>query len=147
MKKHTFIVASAMLIIVILSFLFFKGGEMSWNILLAVVPAGILSAGILDAHRNIVKNNCTKASAWLYGFEVIFPFIWIGVCSVVGLMPLTTLAIFLTLPIAIACAQSMKFSLTGGTGVIADLDVRTAKLQILFSILLSAAFVAGKFIS
>jgi hypothetical protein len=41
----------------------------------------------------------------------------------------------------------MKFSLTGGAGVIADLDVRTANLQLLFSLLLTAAFIVGKFIA
>jgi len=87
-----------------------------------------------------------RFSAWLYGFEVIFPFIWVGVCSIIGIMPLTTLAIFLTLPIAIACAQTMMHSLTGGAGVISDLDVRTANLQLMFSALLTIAFIVGKFI-
>ena len=134
-------------------------GAIDWNVLLIALPVGLITDGIL--HSNNTRDMLTdkragiktmamslgnKVSAWLYGFEVIFPFIWIGVCSVIGFMPLTTLAIFLTLPIAIACAQTMKFSLTGGAGVIADLDVRTANLQLLFSLLLTAAFVVGKFI-
>lgn len=135
-------------------------GAIDWNVLLIALPVGLITDGIL--HSNNTRDMLTdkragiktmamslgnNVSAWLYGFEVIFPFIWIGVCSITGLMPLTTLAIFLTLPIAIACAQSMKFSLTGGAGVIADLDVRTANLQLLFSLLLTAAFIVGKFIA
>ena len=61
-------------------------------------------------------------------------------------MPLTTIIVFLTLPVAIACAQTMKNSIEGGVGVIADLDVRTANLQLIFSVLLTAAFIIGKFI-
>lgn len=134
-------------------------GAIDWNVLWVALPIGLITDGIL--HSNNTRDVLTdkragittlamglgsKLSAWLYGFEVIFPFIWIEVCSIIGIMPLTTLAIFLTLPIAIACAQTMKHSLTGGAGVIADLDVRTANLQLMFSVLLTLAFVVGKFI-
>lgn len=134
-------------------------GAIDFDVLWIALPVGLITDGIL--HCNNTRDMLTdkragistmamklgnKASAWLYGFEVIFPFIWIGVCSIVGIMPLTTLAIFLTLPIAIACAQTMLNSLSGGAGMIADLDVRTANLQLLFSVLLTAAFIAGRFI-
>lgn len=134
-------------------------GAIDFDVLWIALPVGLITDGIL--HCNNTRDMLTdkragistmamklgnKASAWLYGFEAIFPFIWIGVCSIVGIMPLTTLAIFLTLPIAIACAQTMLNSLSGGAGMIADLDVRTANLQLLFSVLLTAAFIAGRFI-
>lgn len=134
-------------------------GAIDFDVLWIALPVGLITDGIL--HCNNTRDMLTdkragistmamklgnKASAWLYGFEVIFPFIWIGVCSIAGIMPLTTLAIFLTLPIAIACAQTMLNSLSGGAGMIADLDVRTANLQLLFSVLLTAAFIAGRFI-
>jgi len=134
-------------------------GAIEWSVLWIALPVGLITDGIL--HSNNTRDVLTdkragittmamglgsKLSALLYGFEVIFPFIWIGVCSIAGIMPLTTLAIFLTLPVAIACAQTMKHSLTGGAGVIADLDVRTANLQLMFSVLLTLALVVGKFI-
>ena len=134
-------------------------GAIEWSVLWIALPVGLIIDGIL--HSNNTRDVLTdkragittmamglgsKLSALLYGFEVIFPFIWIGVCSIAGIMPLTTLAIFLTLPVAIACAQTMKHSLTGGAGVIADLDVRTANLQLMFSVLLTLALVVGKFI-
>ena len=87
-----------------------------------------------------------KISAWIYGFEVIFPFVWIGACSIIGIMPLSTIIVFLTLPVAIGCAQTMKNSIDGGAKMIADLDVRTANLQLFFSVLLTIAFAVGKFI-
>lgn len=134
-------------------------GAIDWSVLWIALPVGLITDGILHSNntRDVITDKRagittmamglgSRFSAWLYGFEVIFPFIWVGVCSIIGIMPLTTLAIFLTLPIAIACAQTMMHSLTGGAGIIADLDVRTANLQLLFSVLLTIAFVVGKFI-
>lgn len=134
-------------------------GAIDWSVLWIALPVGLITDGILHSNntRDVITDKRAgittmamglgnRFSAWLYGFEVIFPFIWVGVCSIIGIMPLTTLAIFLTLPIAIACAQTMMHSLTGGAGVISDLDVRTANLQLFFSVLLTIAFIAGKFI-
>ena len=146
MRKHTFIAALMMPVIVILSYLFFTGGEIKWDLLLAGVPVGFMTAAIFHSHRRIARNSCTKASAWIYGFEVIFPFIWVGICTIIGLMPLATIAVFLTLPIAIACAQSMNNSLTSPE-IYTDLSARTANLQTLFSILLTIALIIGKFIA
>ena len=87
-----------------------------------------------------------KASVGLYVFEILFPYLWVGVCSVIGIMPLTAFAIILTLPIAITCVKTMMRSLTEGFGVIAELDMKTAQLQLAFSLLLTISMVIGKFI-
>ncbi|MBQ2875348.1 MAG: prenyltransferase [Bacteroidales bacterium] len=138
---------------------FVTTGAIDWSILLIALPVGLITDGIL--HSNNTRDTLTdkragiktmamglghKASAILYGFEVIFPFVWIGVLSIMGLLPLTTIAIFLTLAVAIGCAKTMMHSLEGGSGVIADLDVRTANLQLMFSALLTLAFIVAKFI-
>lgn len=138
---------------------FVTTGAIDWNILLIALPVGLITDGIL--HSNNTRDTLTdkragiktmamglghKASAILYGFEVIFPFVWIGVLSIMGLLPLTTIVIFLTLAVAIGCAKTMMHSLEGGSGVIADLDVRTANLQLMFSALLTLAFIVAKFI-
>lgn len=138
---------------------FVTTGAIDWSILLIALPVGLITDGIL--HSNNTRDTLTdkragiktmamglghKASAILYGFEVIFPFVWIGVLSIIGLLPLTTIAIFLTLAVAIGCAKTMMHSLEGGSGVIADLDVRTANLQLMFSALLTLAFIVAKFI-
>ena len=85
-------------------------------------------------------------SAWFYGFEMIFPFIWIAVLSLTGILPYTTVLIFLTLPVAIACSKTMMNSIEGGVQMIGDLDVRTANLQLMFSIILTIGLIAGRFI-
>lgn len=138
---------------------FVTTGAIDWSILLIALPVGLITDGIL--HSNNTRDTLTdkragiktmamglghKASAILYGFEVIFPFVWIGVLSIIGLLPLTTIVIFLTLAVAIGCAKTMMHSLEGGSGVIADLDVRTANLQLMFSALLTLAFIVAKFI-
>lgn len=138
---------------------FVTTGAIDWSILLIALPVGLITDGIL--HSNNTRDTRTdkragiktmamglghKASAILYGFEVIFPFVWIGVLSIMGLLPLTTIVIFLTLAVAIGCAKTMMHSLEGGSGVIADLDVRTANLQLMFSALLTLAFIVAKFI-
>ena len=138
---------------------FVTTGAIDWSVLLIALPVGLITDGIL--HSNNTRDTITdrragiktmamglghKASAILYGFEVIFPFVWIGALSIVGLLPLTTIAIFLTLAVAIGCAKTMMHSLEGGSGVIADLDVRTANLQLMFSALLTLAFIIAKFI-
>ena len=88
----------------------------------------------------------TKVSALLYGFEMIFPYVWIGVLSIIGILPVSTVFIFLTLPVAIGCAKTMKNSVTGGTAMIADLDVRTANLQLMFSVILTVTLIVARFI-
>ena len=138
---------------------FVTTGAIDWSVLLIALPVGLITDGIL--HSNNTRDTLTdrragiktmamglghKASAILYGFEVIFPYVWIGVLSIIGLLPLTTIVIFLTLAVAIGCAKTMMHSLEGGSGVIADLDVRTANLQLMFSALLTVAFIVAKFI-
>jgi len=134
-------------------------GAIDWSVLWIAVPVGLITDGILHSNntRDIASDGVaqirtmamglgTKASAWLYSFEVIFPYAWIAVCSIAGLMPLSTIIIFLTLPVAMGCSRTMMKSIKGGSDIIADLDVRTANLQLLFSALLSVALIVDKFI-
>ena len=134
-------------------------GAIDWNVLLIALPVGLITDGIL--HSNNTRDMVTdkraeiktmamglgkKISAFLYGFEVIFPFVWVGILSILGYMPVGTVIIFLTLPIAIGCAKTMKNSVTGGPALIADLDVRTANLQLLFSTLLTISLIISRFL-
>ena len=52
----------------------------------------------------------------------------------------------MTLPVAIGNARVMMKSLTAGVEMIADLDVKTANLQMLFSILLTLSLAVAKFL-
>lgn len=134
-------------------------GFIDWNVLYIALPVGLITDGILHSNntRDMRTDACAgittmamsmgpKAAAWLYGFEMIFPYVWVGVLSMTGILPVHTVAIFLTLVLAISNAKIMKNSLEGGVGMIADLDVKTANLQLVFSILLALALlIAGIF--
>lgn len=138
---------------------FVATGAVLPTVLIIALPLGLITDGILHSNntrdmetdaRAGIKTMAmalgTKSSAILYGFEMLFPFLWIGVCSIAGFMPIWTVAAFMTLPVAIACAQTMKNSVSAGSQLIADLDVRTANLQLMFSFLLTVAFVVARFI-
>lgn len=128
-------------------------GSMLWSVLWAAAPVGLLVSGITHSSHIFDKLNdsaseCNqgtmKASVWLYGFEMIFPYVWVGVLSMFGILPLHTAVIFLTLVLAISNSKIMMNLLEGGIDMIADLDVRTANLQLVFSVLLTISFlVAG----
>ncbi len=138
---------------------FVTTGAIDWSVLLIALPVGLITDGILHSNnsrdtqtdkragiKTIAMRLRAKASALIYGFEVLFPFIWVGVLSIIGFFPLTTIIVFLTLAVAIACSQTMMKSLNGDLRIIADLDVRTANLQLMFSVLLTIAFIVAKFI-
>jgi len=138
---------------------FVVAGGVLPNALIIALPLGLITDGILHSNntrdmatdaragiRTMAMSLGTKSSAVLYGFEMLFPFVWVGVCSIAGFMPIATVIVFMTLPVAIACAQTMKNSVEGGVHMIADLDVRTANLQLMFSLLLTVAFVVARFL-
>ena len=118
-------------------------GAIDWNVLLIALPVGLITDGILHCNntRDIATDKRagintmamwlgTKAAARMYAFEMVFPYIWVGICSIIGLLPLHTIIIFLTLPIALACASTMKKSIGQETPMLlGDLDVRTANLH------------------
>lgn len=134
-------------------------GEIDWSVLWIALPVGLITDGIL--HSNNTRDMVTdkragittmamgmgsKASAWLFGFEMIFPYVWVAVLSMIGILPVHTVIIFMTLPVAIGNARVMKKSLTSGVGMIADLDVKTANLQLMFSALFVLSMVIAKFL-
>ena len=139
-----YIFVIVMLIAAPLAFLFWKGSfEWTWSAVYAFVPVALMSIGIIGADKKEV--NC-KWVANLYGFEVVFPYVWVGVCSMFGLLPMHTIICFLTIAVALGCATTMKYSIGQGETLLKDLKARTATLQIQFSVLLCIALVAAKFI-
>jgi 1,4-dihydroxy-2-naphthoate octaprenyltransferase len=134
-------------------------GAIDWSVLWVALPVGLITDGIL--HSNNTRDMVTdrragittmamgmglKASSWLFSFEMIFPYVWVAVLSMIGVMPVYTVAIFMTLPVAIGNARTMSKSVEAGVHLIADLDVKTANLQLFFSVLLTLSFVVAKFI-
>lgn len=133
-------------------------GAIDWSVLMIALPVGLITDGILHSNntrdmatdaradiRTMAMALGTKTAAKLYAFEVTFPLAWVGVCSILGYLPLHTIIVFMTLPVALACAKTMITTIGDGPELIADLDARTANLQLMFSALLSIALVAARF--
>ena len=134
-------------------------GSIEWNVLLIALPVGLITDAIL--HSNNTRDMATdkragittmamkmgnRFSIMLYVFEMIFPYIWIGVLSVMGHLPLYTVLIFMTLPLAMRNVKTIRKYEKAGVSIIADLDVKTANLQMFFSLLLTAGLILGYFI-
>jgi 1,4-dihydroxy-2-naphthoate octaprenyltransferase len=126
-----------------------------WSVLIALLPVCLMTCGFFRARRSLAAAKISKAapagmkpgsrnSSLLYSFEMVFPYVWIGICSIIGILPLHTVIAFLTIAVALACASTMRKSVGQGPTLLADLEVRTASLQIMFSVLLSVAFVAAR---
>lgn len=120
---------------------FIAAGNIDWSVLMVVLPIGMMTNGIFLAG----SDNCTSC-AKLYAFDIVFPFIWVGICSVTGLMPMHTIIVFLTLAVALGCAKTMLHAAESNAETYMDLDARTSNLHVLFSLLLAIAFLLPRFI-
>ena len=138
---------------------FVTTGAIDWSVLYIALPVGLITDGILHSNntrdmvpdkraeiRTLAMGLGTKASAIMYSFEVLFPFVWVVVCAVMKIMPWPVLVSLIAFPIALRCSLTMLKSPVEGTDIILDLDQKTAKLQMVFSLLLSIAFVISRLV-
>ena len=121
-------------------------GELNWNILWAAGPVCLISAGILRAKNARDVEAPTRCSSFMYGLEVALPLIFVGVCSILNILPMHTIILFMTTPIVVALARTMKRGVKEGAGPIVDLDSRPVNFLLTFSTLLTVALVAAKFL-
>ena len=120
------------------------------QLLWLTVPIGLITVGILHSNntRDTEHDNRAniktfamlvgkKTSAWLYCFEVIFPFLWVVAAIVAGALPLWSLLVLVALKPAIDNARKAMSFLTEGMSALIGVDELTAKLQLMFSLLLT----------
>lgn len=138
---------------------FVATGAFHYEVLWNAVPVGLITVGILHANntrdmqhdkRANIKTFAmlmgNKAAAYAYCFEMIFPFVWVIGCIVAGVLPCYSLLVLVALMPALKnTAMAMNF-LRQGTTAIANLDELTAKLQLIFSLLLSISLFIAYFI-
>lgn len=130
--------------------------QMDWSVLLLAVPVGLITVAILHCNntrdiqtdgraciRTLAMNLGARTSVWLYCFEVIFPFVWLSGCVILDLLPLWTLLAWVAFVPAWQNARMAVSYFKGGSAAIANLDEATAKLQLLFSLLLTVSFVVA----
>lgn len=134
-------------------------GAIDWSVIVITLPIGLITDGILHSNnirdiktdkRANIKTMAmvlgTKTAAKLYLFETTFPFILVSICSIIGTLPLHTNIVLIALPTAIACAKTITNTTGNNNQPIADIDARTAQLQLQFSALLSIALILARFI-
>ena len=122
------------------------------------LPVGLITVAILHANntRDIRTDRRARIStlamrvgvsfsARLYAFEVLFPFLWMAFCMVYGVLPLHNLLVWIAFAPALGNARTALSLLRSADSDIHNLDERTAKLQLMFSLLLSLSFVLATF--
>jgi len=135
---------------------FVQAQRFSITAFLLSLPAGFLVAAILVGNNirdiehdrrakvrtvaNLLGHNKAK---WEYYLLVTAAFCSVVILALVRVIPWWSLSVLLTLPIAICNVRLVSRSLPDKPEAIADLDVRTAKLHLIFGILLIISVVTG----
>lgn len=138
---------------------FIVTGEIRWEVLWLAVPIGLITVAIL--HANNVRDIETdrraniqtfpmltgrQFGAWLYAAEVLVPFLWLVGLMIARQEPWWLGVAFLAMPVAVQNARTILAYKQGGKESYANLDERTAKLQLMFSLLLVIGFVLSRLV-
>ena len=115
-----------------------------------VLPIGLITVGILHINnsRDIEHDKRAgihtfamlvgkRASAVIYCLEVLLPFAWVICCAVYGSMPMWSLLVLIALKPAIDNSIKALALPKKGMDAVCGLDEATAKLQLMFSLLLA----------
>ena len=134
-------------------------GCVEWSLCWLALPVGLITVGILHVNnmrdtlqdkraniKTLAMKAGSRASAIIYSFEVLFPFVCVAVCTIAGIFPVISLFVLAALKIALKnVSMAMRYQQEGMKAV-KGIDERTAQLQLLFSLLLSLSFVISAFI-
>ena len=126
-------------------------GAFNLNALWLSVPIGLITVAILhinnlrdighDRRANIKTFAMLMGgnkSMYLYCFEILFPFVWVVAGAVCGVFPWWSLLVLAALkPAVVNVKQALKYR-DKGMNAVMGLDEQTAKLQLVFSLLLFA---------
>lgn len=148
-----FVIFVAYAVLPVLGMCYITMREFLPEVWLIVVPVGLITVAILHANNTRDVDTDARASistlamrlgmktdVFLYIFEVLFPFLWIVTCVVLGYFPYWSLLTVLAVLPAIANTRTMLRLPKEGISAIANLDEKTAKLQLLFSLLFTVGF-------
>jgi 1,4-dihydroxy-2-naphthoate octaprenyltransferase len=135
-------------------------GTFNWSAVYASVPLGLLITGILQANnlRDILHdrkaNIKTLATIFGEGFakgEYVFliagAYVVVIILVAVKILPVWSLLVILSIPIAIKNIGMIKGVKIEDTGKIAMLDAMTAQLTLVFGVLLSLSLLLSKLLS
>lgn len=130
-------------------------GEVDWRVLWVALPIGLLVDSILHANntrdmatdgkagiRTMAHGLGLRASAALYVFEVLFPFVWVVVLVPFGIFPLWSLVLVVVMRVAMGLSRTMReYKESEKIEWIAPLDQRSAMLQMLFCLVMIVSLV------
>ena len=138
---------------------FIVSGEIHWEVLWLAAPVGLITVAILHANnvRDIETDQRAGISTFpmltgrafgakLYAFEVLFPFVWLVGLATFGIVPWWALTALIAFPVAWTNTRTILAYQQGGKESYAALDEKTAKLQLIFSFLLTIGLVVSIFI-
>ena len=132
---------------------FVSTGEIHYGALWLSVPIGLITVAILhinnlrdmeyDKKAGISTFAMRIGAKWavaVYGIELLLPFVWIVACALCGVFPWwSVLALIAVAPATANVKKSMRYE-EGGMSAVIGLDEQTAKLQLLFGMLLFISF-------
>lgn len=129
-------------------------GVIDWRVLFIAVPLGLITVAILHANNTrdiktdtqariitLAMKTKQKGAIAVYMLEILIPFVWVLFCIWAGYFPGWTALVLLVLPFALSNVRTMLGSFREGMAVIANLDEKTAGLQLLFSLALTVSFI------
>ena len=129
-------------------------GSIEWSTLLLTIPVGCITTAVLHANntRDIPTDTAAgarsfasviggAASVWYYIILITLPCIYSIVAVILGYFPIWCLLIVLSLPIVIKnIGQALRFK-KDGLAAFTQLDLMTAKLQMISGITLCLGFI------
>ena len=131
-------------------------GNIDYSVLLLAVPLGLITDSILHANnaRDIETDKRAgistfamkigiKRSVYLYCMELIIPYLWVIGCVVCGYLPWWSLLVLVAIKPAYDNINRANSRLKGNSEAFAILDEASAKLQLMFSLLLIVSFVVS----
>lgn len=125
-------------------------GAVDMQVLWLAVPVGLITVAILHANntrdartdqqariKTLAMQTGNTAAKYIYAAEVLLPFLCIAVGVTLGYFPVWSLLSCIVLPLAVGNVKIMWASSDGNTDMIANLDEKTAQLQLAFSFVFS----------
>lgn len=128
-------------------------GAVEWSVLWLAVPIGLITVAILHSNntrdmrtdarvhiRTLAMQLGGRVSVVVYCLEILVPFVWLAGCVATGRMPWwVLLACAALVPASAGVRQAVRY-FRGGQAALVGLDEFTAKLQLLFGLLLTISF-------
>lgn len=134
-------------------------GDVDYQALWITLSSGLITVAILHANntrdvesdrqagiRTFAMNAGERISIICYLSEILLPLLIVPVCILVGLLPVWAMLTYAAFPIILGNCKMMLSLPRKGNLAIANLDERTAQLQLIFNLLLVVALAIARIV-